>query len=162
MPVPKETEEEMPAVPLGLRLAILFVWIVIVGLAFVLLGLTILTVATLVPAALGDNPYPEGVVVSLILVVAEMIVVGMLMGAIWLTMHLESRPTGTSPRHPGRGIGLTMVGVLVAGGMVAVLFWIPSIFIHDLSRTFPWPLIWGSVGSGAFLLYRYLDRTLPK
>ena len=51
---------------------------------------------------------------------------------------------------------------LVAGGMVAVLFWIPSIFIHDLSRTFPWPLIWGSVGSGAFLLYRYLDRTLPK
>ncbi|MEK7950308.1 hypothetical protein [Luteolibacter soli] len=133
-----------------------------VGLVFVLLGLSFLVIATLIPAALSAAPYPQGVVVSMGAVVAEMIVVGMLSGAIWLAMHLESRPTGLSPRHPGRGIVLPMVGTPIVGGIIAVPFWVPSIFIHDVSRTFPWPLVWGAAGIGAFSLYRYLDRILPK
>jgi hypothetical protein len=162
VPVPGEAEEEIPTAPLGLRLAIVFVWLVIVALLFVLLGLTVLAVTTLIPTALSKDPCPEGLIISMIIVLTEMILAGMFMGAIWLTMHLEGLPAGTRPRPPARMIGLMMSGIFVGAGIIAVLFWIPSIFFNDVSRTFPWPLIWGSLGGGAFLLYRFLDRLLPK
>ena len=162
VPVPGEAEEGNPTAPLGLRLAIIFVWLVTVSLLFGLLGSTTVIVITLISTALAERPCPEGLTISMIIVVAEMIVAGMLMGAIWLAMHLEGLPTGTRPRPPARMIGLTMSGILVGAGIIAVLFWIPSIFFNDVSRTFPWPLIWGSLGGGAFLLYRHLDRSLPK
>ncbi|HEY1122780.1 MAG TPA: hypothetical protein VGE67_14310 [Haloferula sp.] len=157
-----EVEEEPIPVPLGLHLASLFLWLVIVGLVIMVLGLTLFTVCLLFAAATSADPYPEGVVSSLIAVGAEAVFIGMLSGAIWLVTLLEGRPTGRSPGHPGRKIGLAMVGTLVVAGSIALLCWAPSIFMHGVFGTFPWPLVWGCVGGGAFRLYLHLDRLLPE
>ncbi|MEK7950309.1 hypothetical protein [Luteolibacter soli] len=153
---------EEVAVPLGPRLAMLFLWAVTVVLIFVILSLTLIVIPTLVSSALSADPYPKRVWGSLVAVVTVMTAVGMHSGTTWLSMQMESRWTGALPPHPGRGIVLPMVGIVVIAGIIAVLFWVPSIFIHDVSRTFPWPLIWSTVGIGAFFLYRYLDHILPK
>ena len=157
-----EVEEETTRVPVGVHLAALFLWGVIVGLVIVVLGLTIVAVPMLYSAALSDDPYPEAVVFSLILVSAVTIVVGILSGALWLVNLLEGRETGRNPGHPGRKIGLAMVGTLVFAGLIALLSWLPSIFMHGVSGTFPWPLVWGCIGGGALRLYLYLDHKLPR
>jgi hypothetical protein len=162
MPDPGEAERKNPAIPLGLRAAILFLWVVIVGLVFLILFAVLGVVSGLLAGALADDPFPEGVVVSILAVTAFAILAAMLSGAVWLAMHLESQPTGIGVRHPARMIILPAVGIVRVCGFVAVAVWIPSLFLNGFSETFPWPLVWGAIGSGAFLLYRHLDRILPK
>lgn len=159
---PGREEVATPGAPLGLRLAILFVWIFIVGMVFICVGFTLLAIITVGGSALGEHPFPEGLVVSLIVAIVEAFLIGMLSGAIWLTMLLEGRSAGTSPGHPGRKIGSAMLTTLVVAALIALLVWVPSIFLHGISKTFPWPLVWSCIGGGALWLHLHLDRTLPK
>lgn len=157
-----EIEEENAAMPVGKRIAIIFLSLVTTVMILPFAGLVLGAFGTLISAAWADDPFPEGIAISLLLFGAVSIFAPVLLSSLWMILNLERRSAASPPRHPARIIFLPSVWLLVAGGVVAVTVWIPSVFHNDASRTFPWPLIWGSVGSGSFVLYRYLNRILPK
>ena len=86
------------------------------------------------------------------------------LGVIWLDGHLTGQWTqgaSSRPMNPGRLISLLPLGCVAFYGFVAVVLWLVSGLANGFVG-FAWPVLWGLLGAGAGILYRYLQRKLPR
>ncbi len=158
----------VPKLPFGLRAAILFVRLMIVVAVFPTVGAVLMTLGFLIEGPLSKEPFPRVLTQSLVLVTVSVFLLVMLGGASWMDAMLSRRSfrsfswVGRKGEHPARQVFMPVAAGVAAYGAMAVILWLPSNWENSMAKTWPWPLVWGSIGTGAFFLYRYLDKILPR
>jgi len=157
--------KEGDILPLGLRITIVFVQIVMVVTFFPTIGLVVTTLIHLTQGPFSKRPTIEALLESLALMTATVIFSVMLAGGSWLDATLsqrgKARVEGEAAR-PVREFFLPLLaGVAIYGGL-AILLWLLSLWETSISKSWPWPLVWGIIGGGAYFFHRHLDRTLPR
>ncbi|MEK7950310.1 hypothetical protein [Luteolibacter soli] len=157
------------ALPFGLRVTILFVRAVIALIVLPTLFSGVLAVWGIVDMSyLWQRPF-DAIANRVIVWVSFVGLVTMLCSATWLHGHLGGQTQSAdrigvarSQDHVVRQIFFPALAFTAIYSFLAVLMWVPSLVASGIGKTYPWPLFWGSVGGGSVLLYRYLDRILPK
>jgi hypothetical protein len=152
-------------IPLGLRIAIVFVRMTVAMVFFMMVGMGMAAVVFLAQGAASSNPFPDGFVSSLVAVIASIFLLVMWVGAAWLNALLSQRVSSVETK---RELSLSRqlfipaaAGFTVYGGM-AILLWLLSFREIDITKTWLWPLAWGCIGTSALFLWRYLSRILPR
>jgi hypothetical protein len=163
-----ESQIVVEKMPLGIRLTLQFLRLLMVVMIFPLLGAGFLAFMSLMVGAFSSAPVPESLAFSLMGLGSFVLMLTMITGTAWMECHLNQSPVPFAsawvagrPAHPARKLILPPVGCIAFYGYAAVLLWIPSHLDEGSDRTFGWPLVWGSAAVVATLLHRYLKAKLP-
>jgi hypothetical protein len=164
-----ESEIEVEKIPLGIRLTLQFLRLLMVVMVFPLLGACMLAFLSLIVGVLPTASFPRAMVLSLSGLGSFIGMLSLMTGAAWMECHLNQSPVPFAtawvagrPDHPARKLILPAVGSIACYGYAAVLLWL-AVHVGSISEgTFlGWPIIWGSVAVAATLLHRYLKAKLP-
>jgi len=167
-PVPGSQIVEEKA-PLGIRVALQFLRLLLVVLILPLLGTSFVAFIALVAGAFLEDPFPKSVIPALTWLGCFIVVLTLVTGTAWMECHLNqnSVPFATAwragrPDHPARKLILPALGSIAFYGYAAVLLWAAVHIGPDWGGMFGWPITWGSMAVGATLLHRYLKAKLPR
>jgi hypothetical protein len=162
----EEAAEPSPIkIPLGLRIAILFVRLTVLMAFFLAVGTGMTAILFLTEGAASSRPFPDKFVRSLVVVTASIVLLVMWVGAAWLDALLSQRSSSGVVKGElplSRQLFIPAAGGFAVYGGMAILLWLLSFRETDLTKTWPWPLAWGIIGTSALFLWRHLSRTLPR
>jgi len=156
--------DEEPVPPFGILAAILFVRLIAVVSSFVMVGVVLIALIHLTNGPFSKRTLPEAFLESIALVTASVVMIVMVTGAMWVDAILAGRTSSRAEKrgiHPARQMFIPVASGIAIYGVVAVLLWFSSLLRNDIARTWPWPVVWGTMGTGALFLCRHLNRVLP-
>lgn len=154
--------------PLGIRLTLQFLRMLMVAMVVPLMGSAILAVMSLFLVTMSSVPAPSAQLLSLMGLGSFVLVLTMLMGATWLECHLNQSAIpfasswfATPPTHPARLLILPALGSTAFYGSAAVVLWIAANLGPGPVRAPGWPIVWGIAAVAATVLRRHLNAKLP-
>lgn len=155
--------------PLGIRVALQFLRMLMVVLIFPLMGACFIAFIALVAGAFSADPFPKSVIPALTWLGCFIVVLTLVTGTAWMECHLNqnSVPFATAwragrPEHPARKLILPALGSIAIYGYAAVLLWVAVHIGPDWCGMFGWPVTWGSLAVAATLLHQHLKAKLPR
>jgi hypothetical protein len=165
---PTDSQVEVEKMPLGIRITLQFLRLLMVVLIFPLLGACLLAFLSLIVGALSTASFPASMIPSLTGLGGFIVVLTLITGCSWIECHLNQSPvpfastwaTGR-PDHPARKLILPAIGSIAFYGYAAVLLWIAAHVGTGPEQNYGWPGTWGCLAVAATLLYRYLKVKLP-
>jgi hypothetical protein len=165
MEEPDELTEgaEEAARPLGLRVALAFLRVFALIMLVPLAGAFGIAMAAAVRGSVERNPTPETFIVSALSLAGFLMTMATWLALLWLDGHLtgqwSQRRFLQKAVNPGRLMGLLSLGCVGFQSFLAVLIWSAAAVVNGL-QGIAWPLLWGSVGIAAVILYLYLEKRL--
>jgi len=163
-----DSQIEVEKTPLGIRITLQFLRLLMVVMIFPLLGACFLAFMSLLVGAFSGAPVPQAIGLSVMGLGSFILMLVLITGAAWMECHLNQSPVPFAsawvagrPAHPARKLILPAVGSIACYGYAAVLFWIAGHLGPGTDPTFGWPITWGSAAVVATVLHRYLKAKLP-
>jgi hypothetical protein len=163
---PDEPAEEMEeaAGPLGLRVALAFLRIFGLVMLVPLAGAFGIAMTAVVRGSVERNPAAETFIVSALSLAGFLLTMATWLALLWLAGHLtgqwSQRRFSQKMVNPGRLMALLSLGCLGFEAFLAVLIWSVAAVVNG-RQGIAWPLLWGSAGVAAVILYRQLEKKLP-
>lgn len=164
-----DSQIEVETIPLGIRLTLQFLRLLLVVMVFPLLGAAVVATISLIAGATSPAPASQTMAFGLMGLGSFVVMLTLVTGTVWMECHLNQSPVSFvshwkagHPDHPARKLILPAVGSVAFYGYAAVLLWIAAHVGPDMGLNFGWPIMWSSLAAGATLLLRYLKAKLPE
>lgn len=126
-----------------------------------LIGMGFLLFAVMFTGSFTPAPDLEMFVSGFVGLAGLSVIWAMISGAILLDGQMRFQGSDKVLPHPARNLLLPPLACITAFSGLTVLVWLPSNLLNDITRTYPWPLVWGLTGTGAFFLFRWVEKTYP-
>ena len=153
---------DAPKQPFGLQVAILFVRCTVALVVLLTAGMMVATLAILVSEPRSNESIRESLVASVVMLTASVLLLAIVAGGCLLDANLSGRAfwwLGQKGGHPVRQIILSLVGVVVGYGALAMLVWLLRVMNKDYDAITT--VVWGIIGIAVFFLYRHLNKVQP-